>query len=69
MKVGLIGADSRTAKAATLALHLCWPYVTPLVATTAAARLEKVELECPDVELMHPDFTDMTLGNTIQKGG
>ena len=52
MKVGLIGADSRTAKAATLALHLCWPYVTPLVATTAATRLEK-ELECPDVELMH----------------
>ncbi len=67
MKVGFIGANSRTAEAATLAVHLRWPDVTPLVATTAAAGLEMVELESPDVVLMHPDFTDMTLGNTIQE--
>ena len=67
MKVGFIGADSRTAEAATLAVHLRWPDVTPLVATTAATGLEMVELESPDVLLMHPDFTDMTLGNTIQE--
>ena len=48
-------------------MHLRWPDVTPLVATTAAAGLEMVELESPDVVLMHPDFTDMTLGNTIQE--
>ena len=38
-----------------------------MVATTAAVGLEMVELESPDVVLIHPGFTDMTLGNTIQE--
>lgn len=67
MKVVFIGVNSRTAEAATLAVHLRWPEVTPLVAATAAAGLDMVELESPDVVLMHPDFTDMTLGNAIRE--
>jgi len=67
MKVGFIGVDSRTAEVATLAVHLRWPDVDPLVAKTAAEGLEMVELEFPDVVLMHPDFTDMTLSQTIQE--
>ena len=39
----------------------------PTVATTAAEGLEMVEQESPDVVVLHPDFTDMTLSGTIQE--
>ena len=67
MKAAFIGADPRTADLATLAVHLRWPDVTPMVTTTAAEGLEMVERESPDVVLLHPDFTDMTLDNTIRE--
>jgi len=67
MIVAFIGADPRTAELATMAVHLRWPDATPMVATTAAAGLEMIEREPPDVVLMHPDFTDMTLGKTIKE--
>ena len=65
MKAAFIGAEVRTAELVTLAVHLRWPDVDPLVATTAAEGLEMVERESPDVVIMHPDFTDMTLSSTI----
>ena len=65
MKAAFIGAEVRTAELVTLAVHLRWPDVDPIVATTAAEGLELVERESPDVVIMHPDFTDMTLSTTI----
>ncbi|MCH7890102.1 MAG: response regulator transcription factor [Gemmatimonadetes bacterium] len=65
MKVAFIGTEVRTAELVTLAVHLRWPDVNPIVATTAAEGLEMVEREAPDVVVMHPDFTDMTLSSTI----
>ena len=49
MKAAFIGAEVRTAELVTLAVHLRWPDVDPLVATTAAEGLEMVERESPDV--------------------
>ncbi len=65
MKAAFIGAEVRTSELVTLAVHLRWPEVDPIVATTAAEGLEMVEREAPDVVVMHPDFTDMTLSSTI----
>jgi DNA-binding response OmpR family regulator len=67
MKAVYIGVDIRTAEVATLAVHLRWPDVTPLLANTASEGLELVERELPDVVLLHPDFNDLTLGRTIQE--
>ena len=67
MKAAFIGADPRTADVATLAVRLRWPDVTPMAVITAAQGLEMVGKEYPDVVLLHPDFTDMTLGKTIQE--
>jgi two-component system KDP operon response regulator KdpE len=66
MKAVFIGANARTAEIATLSVHLRWPDVTPMIATTAARGLELVEQESPDVVLIHPDFTDLTLTKIIQ---
>ena len=67
MKAVFIGVDLRTAEIAALAVRLRWPDVTLPVATTAGEGLELVERESPDVVLLHPDFTDMTLGGAIQE--
>ena len=67
MKAAFIGAEARTAELVTLAVHLRWPDVIPMVATTAAEGLEIVEQESPDIVIMHPDFADMTMGNTIEE--
>jgi DNA-binding response OmpR family regulator len=67
MKAVYIGVNIRTAEVATLAVHLRWPDVTPLIVNTASEGLELVERELPDVVLLHPDFNDMTLGRTIQE--
>jgi two-component system, OmpR family, KDP operon response regulator KdpE len=66
LNVVYIGADVRTAEIATLALHLRWPEVTPLIATTGEEGLELVEQELPDLVLLHPDFTDLTMNTVIQ---
>ncbi len=67
MKAVFIGVDTRTAELATLSVHLRWPDVTPVIATSATEGLEIVERECPDVVLMHPDFSDISLSKTIQE--
>jgi DNA-binding response OmpR family regulator len=67
MKAVYIGSEGRTAEVATLAVHLRWPDVAPLMARTAEEGLELVERETPDVVLLHPDFTDLTLGKAIQE--
>ena len=67
MKVVFIGTEVRTADLVTLAVHLRWPEVDPLVASTAAEGLEIVERESPDVVILRPDFTDMTLSGTIEE--
>jgi DNA-binding response OmpR family regulator len=67
MKAVYIGNEGRTAEVATLAVHLRWPDTTPMKAATAGEGLELVERETPDVVVLHPDFTDMSLGKAIQE--
>ncbi len=67
MKVVFIGADPQTAEMAGLSLRLRWPDTTPVVATTAAAGLELVEQYSPDVVLLHPTFSDMSLAEAVQE--
>ena len=67
MNVVFIGADPQTADMARLSLRLRWPDAAPLVATTASDGLEWVERETPDVVLLHPSFSDMSLEEAIQE--
>ena len=67
MKAVYIGVDVRTSEIATLAVHLRWPDVTPQIATSAGEGMELIERELPDVVLMYPDFSDLTLGQAIQE--
>ena len=67
MKVVFIGVDPQTAEMALLSLRLRWPDATPLVATTAAAGLELVEQVLPDVVLLHPSFSDLSLSKAIKE--
>ena len=67
MKAVFIGGDVRTCEVATLAMRLRWPDVAPVIAATAGEGLEAVERESPDVVLLHPDFSDLTLAKTIQE--
>lgn len=62
-----VGTDPRIAEIIILALHPWWPETNPLVATSAEEGLELVEEESPDVVLLHPDFTDMSLYTVIQE--
>jgi two-component system KDP operon response regulator KdpE len=58
-KVIFVGDDPQMLKVVTLGIHLRWPDVLPLVATTAAVGLEMVEQVSPDVALIgtqHPDM-------------
>ncbi len=66
MKVLFIGADPRTVEMATLSIRLRWPDVTPEVATTAADGLELLERTSPDLVILHPDFSDMSLSEALQ---
>ena len=67
MNVVFIGADIQTAEMAGLSLRLRWPDTAPVVATTAAAGLELVEQTSPDVVLLHPTFSDMSLAEAVQE--
>lgn len=67
MKVVFIGADVREAEQAAMSIRLRWPKVTPLVATTAADGLKMVEQEVPDLVLLHPVFSDMSMAEAIQR--
>ena len=44
-----------------------WPDLVPMVATRATEGLELVAQESPDMVLLHPSFTDMTLSQAIQE--
>ena len=61
MKAVFIGSNSEIADEAWLSIRLRWPDATPLVAITALAGMELVERESPDVVLLHPTFSDMSL--------
>ena len=67
MKAVFIGADAQTAEMAGLSLRLRWPDSTPLIANDADKGLELVEQESPDVVLLHPSFTDMSLSESIRE--
>lgn len=67
MKAVFIGSDTRVAEVATLSVRLRWPDAIVTVATTAAAGLEAVEQASPEVVLLHPDFSDLSLSQSIQK--
>ena len=65
-KVVFIGNNPVVADIAILSVYLGWLKVVAIEATTATRGLELVEQESPDVVLIHPDFTDMTLIQIIQ---
>ena len=66
MKLVFIGVNSRTADIASLSVRLRWPDATMFQADTATRGMELVEQEWPDVVLLHPDFTDLSLSNAIR---
>jgi len=66
MKVVFIGDDPQTAEFAGLSLRLRWPDTKPMVATTAEVGLDWVERESPEIVLIHPSFSDMSLADSIQ---
>ncbi len=67
MNVVMIGEDRETVEIAGLSLRLRWPDTKPLVAATAVAGLEMVEHAAPDLVLIHPNFSDMSMVETIQE--
>ena len=67
MKAVFIGSNPKIADEAWLSTRLRWPDATPLVVTTALAGMELVERESPDVVLLHPTFSDMSLAEAVQE--
>ena len=67
MKAVFVGVDARASELASLSFRLRWPNAEFLASSTGRAGLELIEQESPDVVLMHPDFTDMTLNSVIQE--
>lgn len=50
-----------------MAFRLRWPDATSLVAAYGSGGLKLIEQESPDIGLIHPDFTDMTLTHLIKE--
>ena len=46
MRAAFVGADRRIADLATLAIHLRWPEVTPIVAASMMVRIIVLALFC-----------------------
>jgi len=67
MNAILISDDSQVIEMAESSLRLRWPHNQPTVATTATNGLEAAEHDSPDVVLIHPSYTDMTLSETMRK--
>jgi DNA-binding response OmpR family regulator len=65
MKYVFIGASPRIAEMAVQSCRMGWPDVTPRAATTAADGLELVEQVAPDVVLLYPDFSDLSLCEAV----
>lgn len=66
MKAVFIGNDEKVVEVASLSMRLRWPDVELQKASTAAEGLELIEKTSPDVVLLHPDFTDLSLSQAIQ---
>ena len=67
MKVLLTGVDPRTSEMVVLSLRLRWPDARALVATQAADGVDMVEQESPDVVILQPNFSDMSLSEAIRE--
>ena len=65
MQVVFIGADARIAVMADQSCHMAWPASTLHVATTATEGLKLGEQVAPDLVLLHPDFSDLSLSAAI----
>ncbi len=66
MRAAFVGADTRIADLATLAIHLRWPEVTPIAVTSAAEALDVISRESLDVVVLHPELGDCPLVEFIQ---
>ena len=67
MKVLLIGVDPQNAEMVALTLRLRWPEARPLVATEAEKGVDLLEQESPDMVILQPNFSDMSLSEAIQE--
>ncbi len=67
MKAVFIGADPRATELATMSFRLRWPDAVHFITATASEGLEMIEMESPDVVLLHPDFTDMAFPKVIRE--
>lgn len=67
MKAVFIGIDTKVIEVASISVRLRWPDAQVTVATTGASGLESVERASPEVVLLHPDFSDMSLAKTIRE--
>jgi hypothetical protein len=65
MQVVFIGADARIAVMAAQSCRMAWPASKLSVATTATEGLTLVEHGAPDLVLLHPDFSDLSLSAAI----
>jgi two-component system, OmpR family, alkaline phosphatase synthesis response regulator PhoP len=65
MRVVFIGADARIAVLAAQSCAMAWPASKLSVATTATDGLKLVEHGAPDLVLLHPDFSDLSLSAAI----
>jgi len=62
-----IGNDPRAAEIATLSIRLRWPDAEVETTGSANAAMDLVESVSPDIVFLHPDFTDLTLSQSIQE--
>jgi two-component system KDP operon response regulator KdpE len=67
LKAVFIGSDPRVIELANMSFRLRWPDVTPFVAPNARNGLEQIAHESPDVIVIHPDFSDMSLAGIIRE--
>ena len=47
-------------------MQLTWLDATLLTTVSGEEGVEVIDQERPDIMLLHPDFTDLTLGESIQ---
>ena len=66
MRVLLIGMDPETEETVLLSLRLRWPDVQPLVTSEAETGLSLLEQESPDMVILQPRSSEMSLSRVIQ---
>lgn len=67
MKAVFIGSDPRAKDLAATAVELGWADASFLPAAVPEEGLELIEMESPDVVLLHPDFPNITQGGAIME--